>query len=180
MAGVMLDLETLGFTHNCVVLTLGAVKFDPYNLLEPHTPLYFRINVDEQTELGRTIDDSTVAWWGKQPAAAQEEAMGDNGDRVTMEDATSQLSKYLVGCNKIWAQGPLFDICILEHFYKMIGKPVPWQYWQIRDSRTIGDMGDYTAKTGNQDAHNALADAFSQAVGVQKIYKQLGVTKKAR
>jgi hypothetical protein len=57
----------------------------------------------------------------------------------------------------------------------MIGKPVPWQYWQICDSRTIGMMGDYSAKTGNKDAHNALADAYSQAIGVQRIFKELGV-----
>lgn len=173
----MLDIETLGFTHSCVVLTLGAVKFNPYDRQEPTSPLYFRINVDEQTLKGRTVDDSTVEWWGKQSPESQEEAMGDNGDRISMDDATNQLSRYLVGVDKIWAQGPLFDICILEHFYKMIGKPVPWQYWQIRDSRTVGDMGDYSAKTGNKDAHNALADAYSQAVGVQQIYHQRGVQK---
>lgn len=171
---VMLDIETMGFTHECVVLTLGAVKFDPYNLQDPHTPLYFKIDVDEQTNLGRTVDTSTMDWWAKQPQAAQDEAFEEAG-RISMNDATVQLNKYLVGIDKIWAQGPLFDICILEHLYKMIGKPVPWQYWQIRDSRTIGDMGDYSAKTGNKDAHNALADAYSQAQGVQRIFKELGV-----
>jgi exodeoxyribonuclease VIII len=119
-----------------------------------------------------------MAWWAKQPQSAQDEAFGDDGDRIGMEEVTIQLNKYLVGVDKIWAQGPLFDICIMEHFYKMIGKPVPWQYWQIRDSRTIADMGDYSAKTGNKDAHNALADAYSQAVGVQQIYRQCGVKKK--
>jgi hypothetical protein len=173
----MFDIETMGFTHGCVVLTLGAVKFDPYNLLDPHTPLYVKIDVDEQTSRGRTIDDSTMEWWGKQPQSAQDEAFDENG-RISMEETTNQLSKYLVGVDKIWAQGPLFDVCIMEHFYKMIGKPVPWQYWQIRDSRTIGDMGDYSAKTGNKDAHNALADAYSQAIGVQRIYKERGVKAK--
>jgi exodeoxyribonuclease VIII len=95
-----------------------------------------------------------------------------------MDEATNQLSRYIVGINKIWAQGTMFDIGILEHLYKMIGKPVPWAYWQIRDSRTVGDMGDYSVKTDNKAAHNALADAYSQAKGVQSIYKQLGVKKK--
>ena len=40
---VMLDSETLGTGPDAVILTIGAVKFDPYNLQEPHTPLYFRI-----------------------------------------------------------------------------------------------------------------------------------------
>jgi hypothetical protein len=173
---VMLDIETMGFTHECVVLTLGAVKFNPYDLQEPHSPLYFKIDVNEQIEQGRTVDDSTMTWWSKQPQSAQDEAFEEEG-RISMDEATVQLNKYLSGVDKIWAQGPLFDICIMEHFYKMIGKPVPWQYWQIRDSRTIADMGDYSAKTGNKDAHNALADAYSQALGVQQIYKQRGVKK---
>jgi hypothetical protein len=178
MADICLDIETLGLPNNCVVLTLGAVKFDPYNLQEPHSPFYIRLNVEEQTALGRNVDSSTLEWWAKQSAEAQEEAMGDNGDRISLEDATVQLNRYLVGANKLWSQGNLFDFGILEHLYRMIGKPPPWQYWQIRDTRTIGDLGDYSAKTSNKSAHNALADAYSQAVGVQNIYKQLGVQRR--
>ena len=176
---VMLDIETLGFQQNCVVLTLGAVKFDPYSDDEPSQPLYFRINVDEQTEIGRIIDESTMEWWAKQPAEVFEEAMSEE-DRISMDEATNQLNKYLVGAGKIWAQGPLFDICIMENFYKMIGKPVPWQYYNIRDSRTLFDLGDDSAKKTNKSAHNALADAFAQAVSVQKIFSDLGVQRKQR
>lgn len=179
MSDVMLDIETLGFQQNCVVLTLGAVKFDPYSDDEPSQPLYFRINVDEQTELGRVIDESTMTWWAMQPLEVFEEAMSED-DRISMDEATNQLNKYLVGVNKIWAQGPLFDICIMENFYKMIGKPVPWQYYNIRDSRTLFDLGDDSAKKTNKSAHNALADAFAQAVSVQKIYSDLGVKRKQR
>jgi hypothetical protein len=95
-----------------------------------------------------------------------------------MDDLTVQLNRYIVGADRIWAQGPLFDIMILENFYKMLGKPAPWQYWQIRDSRTIFDLGDDSAKTNNAGAHNALADSFCQAKAVQNIFKALGVKKK--
>jgi hypothetical protein len=177
MAHVMIDLETLGTTPDCVVLTLGAVKFNPYDLQDPTDPLYLRINVDEQTEKGRIISTSTMKWWVNQSAEAQAEAFSED-DRVSMDDVTTQLNRYLVGADKIWAQGPLFDIMILENFYKMLNKPAPWQYWQIRDSRTIFDLGDDSIKTKNTAAHNALADSYCQAVAVQQIYKQRGVTKK--
>jgi hypothetical protein len=62
----------------------------------------------------------------------------------------------------------------------MIGKPVPWQYWQIRDARTIYDLGDDSAKTGNSSAHNALADSYYQAIAVQNIYKELNIKKKEK
>ncbi len=175
---VMLDLETLGTSDDCVVLTCGCVKFDPFDFeKEPDQPLYIRINVEEQTESGRIVDPNTVDWWGKQSQAAQDEAMGEDG-RISMGEFTTQVNRYVVGADKIWAQGPLFDIMILNHMYKQLGKPQPWQYWQIRDSRTVFDMGDDSAKTMNGNAHNALSDAFCQAKAVQAIYHQLGVKKK--
>ena len=39
----MIDLETLGTAQNTVVLSLGAVKFDPFNNLDPTHALYIDI-----------------------------------------------------------------------------------------------------------------------------------------
>jgi hypothetical protein len=36
----MIDLETLSTKLDTVILTLGAVKFDPYSKAEPSEPLY--------------------------------------------------------------------------------------------------------------------------------------------
>lgn len=177
MSVVMIDIETMGTDKDCVVLTIGAVKFDPYNYdVAPHDPFYLVVNVDEQLALGRTVSDSTMEWWGNQPQSAQDAAFTEEG-RMSLDEVTTQLNRYMVGMTKIWAQGPLFDMIILENLYITAGKSAPWQYWQVRDSRTIGDMGNYSAKTANKDAHNALADAYSQALGVQQIYHDLGVTK---
>ena len=179
MSDCMLDLETLSTAVDGVILTIGCVKFDPYSLQEPHSPMYERIDVDEQTEMGRRIDDATLEWWGKQSPEAFEEAMSEE-DRVPVRTVLNALNKYLVGVDKIWAQGVMFDIGMLENMYRQCEMPVPWNFWQIRDSRTIMDLGDDSAKTSNANAHNALADAFSQAVAVQSIFKQLGVTKKKK
>lgn len=173
----MLDLETLATSPDSVVLTCGAVKFDPFSDTEPSAPFYVRISVDDQTAMGRVINPDTIEWWGKQPQSAQDEAFGDEG-RVSPDEFTKQLNAYVVGTNKIWAQGTMFDIGILENLYRMLGKPLPWAYWQIRDSRTLFDLGDDSIKKNNASAHNALADAFFQAKSVQTIYKNLGIKKK--
>ena len=47
----MIDLETLGVLPDTVIMTLGAVKFDPYSDAEPHSELYMRLDVEEQTEV---------------------------------------------------------------------------------------------------------------------------------
>lgn len=172
----MLDLETLGVTNDAVILTLGAVKFDPHSANEPHSPLYFAIDITEQQDKGRIIDPGTVEWWGRQSQEAQDAALGED-NRISMTEAINQLNKFMVGVTDIYCQGPTFDICMLENFYAMVGKSVPWQFWQIRDSRTIFKLVGYDSKKNNVAAHNALADAYSQAIGVQDVVKLLGITK---
>ena len=163
---IMLDIETLATSPDAVVLTFGAIKFDPFNpSIQMSDGIYFRINVDEQIDLGRRVDEGTVAWWGTQSAEVREEALGET-DRVSLEDFTKALNKFVVGATRIWAQGPVFDIVILENLYRQIGKPAPWQYYSIRDSRTLlKALGD--DRKGGTLLHNALADAVSQAEAVQ-------------
>ena len=163
---IMLDIETLATSPDAVVLTFGAIKFDPFNpSIQMSDGIYFRINVDEQIDLGRRVDEGTVAWWGTQSAEVREEALGET-DRVSLEDFTKALNKFVVGATRIWAQGPVFDIVILENLYRQIGKPAPWQYYSIRDSRTLlKALGD--DRKGGALLHNALADAVSQAEAVQ-------------
>ena len=171
----MLDLETLSTRPEATILTFGAVRFDPYSDHIAEQGLYLRVNVDEQIALGRHVDDSTIEWWGQQAEDVREEALGDE-NRVSLEEFTNQLNRFLVGAKSIWAQGPVFDIVILENLYRQIGKPAPWYYWQIRDSRTLfGVHGDPRVK-GRAGHHNALDDCKYQAQGVQEIYKKYAIT----
>lgn len=173
---IMLDLETLATSPDCVVLTLGAVKFDPFTGTEQYNhALYVRFNVNEQIQLGRVVSEDTLDWWAQQPEDVREEALGDN-DRTDVNHALDQLNKFLVGHDRIWAQGPVFDIVILENLYRQLGRPCPWQYYNIRDSRTLlKALGD-NRKPGRDQAHNALADCIYQAEAVRSAVKQYELT----
>ena len=174
---LMLDLETLGTRPGCVILTIGAVKFDPYSLKEPGPGIYMRVDADEQIAKGREVQEDTLKWWMDQAEDIREEALGE-ADRVSVEYMYTELNRICVGVQNIWAQGPVFDIAILENIYRQYGWPTPWQFWQIRDSRTLfGVHGDPRVK-GREGHHNALADCVYQAQGVQQIYKRLGIIKK--
>ena len=174
----MLDIETLSTRPESVVLTLGAVKFDPFNdEVNTDNGLYIRIDVDEQLQLGRHVQQLTVDWWGTQPEDVREEALGEH-ERTSLNKTIDQLNKFLVGADNIWCQGPAFDIVILENIYRQQGWPTPWQFWQIRDSRTLfGVHGDPREK-GKAGLHNALEDCISQAQGVQEIYHTLRLEKR--
>jgi hypothetical protein len=174
---VMLDLETLGTQPGCVILTLGAVKFDPYTMNDPGPGLYVRPDADEQIARGREVQQDTLEWWMKQAEDVREEALGVDG-RIPVEEMYRQLNRFLVGVNNIWCQGPVFDIAILENLYMQYGWPTPWQFWQIADSRTLFKVhGDPRVK-GKAGLHNALEDCVSQAVAVQQVYNRLGLEKR--
>jgi hypothetical protein len=172
---VMLDIETLGFRPNCVVLSLGAVKFNAQKATIYQLGLDLKLDVDQQLSIGRTVDDSTVEWWSKQHPLVIEEAM-TGLNRVSLENFRQQLNKFLVGADEIWAQGPVFDIAILENLYEQMQWPFPWNYWQIRDSRTLFAVhGDSRVKQQGK-LHNAMEDAKSQAQAVIDVYKKLNLT----
>ena len=93
MADIMIDIESLNTTPDCVILTIGAVLFDPRGngILDK---IELRPTIEDQTEIyNRTINDDTVRWWSTQSEAAQEEAMGDAG-RESFADVMAKLYKF--------------------------------------------------------------------------------------
>ena len=171
-----IDIETLGTSPDAVVLTIGGIKFDPTADDGLHSEFYYRIDADEQIEMGRSVMESTLEWWEKQSEEVKAEALEPTG-RVPVEDTLKSLNKWLVGVDKLWCQGPVFDIGILENLYKGADLHYNWSFWNIRDSRTLfGLMPKDPRKEMNFAAHNALADAIVQSLCIQKVYKELGLS----
>ena len=168
----MIDLETLDVTPGATVLTVGGVKFNPLDSSEPHSEFYFKLDIDSQN---RSVNDSTIAWWGTQDPKVQEETFGTEG-RVHTDVFLNSLPKWMVGVDVLWGHGYGFDVTIMEDMLRQSGKPIPWQFWQVRDSRTLfACCAVDPRKTMQTDLHNALADAYFQAKGVQMAYKELGL-----
>jgi hypothetical protein len=174
MIHATIDLETLDVRPTATVLTLGGVKFDPRNDSEPYDELYFKISVDDQDRYGRTANDSTIEWWSQQADNIREEAF-DQDDAITVEEACARIARWSVGVDTFWGQGYGFDFTMMENLFYNIERPVPWQFWQVLDSRTLFKMINKDPRKGMQtDLHNALADAYFQAKAIQIAYKELG------
>ena len=169
---LMIDMETMAVSPNAVVLSLGAVHFNPYSQGYGEK-IYFKIDLDDQDKLGREIDPETIKWWGRQDPAIMEEAFSEEG-RIPLVDAMDQFHKFAWGCSAFWSHGATFDLVIIENIYRQLGKPLPWSYWQLRDTRTLFDLGfDPDMPQGSK--HDALQDAIRQAVGVQNIYSKMKI-----
>ncbi len=172
MISVMLDIETIGCKPDSIILNLGALKFDPRVPDSMGSGLYLKLDVNEQIQMGRTMDDATIDWWSKQSEEIKKETFSDEG-RCSIDDALHDLTKFLVNVDEIWSQGPVFDIGILENLYRQKMIPIPWNYWIIRDCRTLfqihGDKRKHTVNT----LHNVFEDCVVQAKAVQEVFKNL-------
>jgi len=81
-----------------------------------------------------------------------------------------------VGVDKIWCQGPQFDMVILENLYKQFGHHMNWAFWQVMDCRTIFNMMPVDPRKAiQQNLHSADEDAYYQAVCVQGVYQHWSI-----
>ena len=166
----MIDIETLGTKPNAVILSVGAIKFDPFNSNEPHDGKHWRLDVDAQTEIDREVNEDTLAWWAKQDPEIQEDAFGESG-RTDVYQFMKELNGWLTGCEAVWCQGPQFDMVILENLFRDFDMHMNWFFWQVSDCRTLFKMMPKDPRKDIQeDLHDALADAHWQAVCVQQFF----------
>ena len=165
----MIDIETIGVAPGATILTIAAQAFDPLGTGYYNQQYYARITLESQEN--RTIDQSTIDWWATQPEA-QAEAFCEEG-RIDLDQALDSLGKLIWHSNFIWCQGPTFDCTILEHAYKSYNKPIPWQYYKVRDSRTVFSLWPGLPKP--PVSHHALEDCRRQIALLQTTLKHFNI-----
>lgn len=170
---VMIDFETLDVKPTAVILSVGAVLFNPRGngII---SRLEIRPTIDEQTEVyNRTISESTVKWWESQSPEAIERAMGDEG-RIPFRDCMEQLAKFCWNADGVWANGATFDIPMVESSWDQLDIRIPYPFWSIRDCRTMYETAGVSLKDdGYVTSHIAVEDAERQAFFVQRANQNM-------
>lgn len=167
---VMIDLETMGILPTSAIVSIGAVIFDPRINRVTKKTFYMELDWESQDRL---IDPRTQEWWqGRAPKA---KAALDGLD--SLEDGLTELAEWLPRDAKVWGNGSIFDIAMLEDAYRQHKMDIPWKFWNIRDCRTIKDMyesarGGYDKKAGGT-LHHALDDAIFQAQYICDMWKSI-------
>jgi hypothetical protein len=170
MSSLMIDIETIGVAPAATILTVAAQAFDPFGSGFQPRHYYARLTLESQED--RTIDQSTLDWWATQPTVAREEAFAEH-DRVPLEQALDELAKLIWHSTFLWCQGPTFDCTILEHAFKSRNRPIPWKYYQVRDSRTVFSL--WPEQSIPPTPHHALEDCRRQIVMLQNTLKHLNI-----
>jgi hypothetical protein len=171
MHNVMIDTETLGQRAGCVVLSIGAVAFDPdAGTMGPG--FYLVVNTASCKQRGLYVDASTEHWWRGQSPEARKVLQEAAESKVGLGGALQELTKYLAQFNRnrlcMWSQGADFDLPIIAHCYAVMDMPLPWNFWNNRCHRTLRALGKMPKRLA---AHNALTDAQDQAAEAMKVLK---------
>lgn len=173
---VMLDLKTLGTRPGAIVLSAAFVRFED----EGHCSL----NLDQtsQTLAGCHFDQQTLNWWQKQDPATWQQATVNSIDTYA---ALIYFTQWLQWARNgrdlfIWCHGAGFDAPLLGELYRVFGLPTPWDFWNVRDTRTLYDLtGVDLREYSTGRLHVALNDALAQTraanEALQRIMRLRGV-----
>ena len=176
---IMLDLETLDTASSAVVISIGAVAFDPEtNALGDKFYVEMTEDIAAQQAHGRTISGDTVRWWMQQNEAARRvfsESI-DGVDRANTREALSHFSSFVAANGgrdvELWGNGADFDNVILGSLYEAFDLKRPWSYSRNRCYRTMKNIGVGPRRPRVREGiyHNALNDAVTQAIHLQEIF----------
>jgi exodeoxyribonuclease VIII len=162
MINVMIDLETLGVSHEASIVQIGACVFDPWGDAWVDPVWQFIENV--RSDNGRP-DLRTVEWWEKKGGFYH------SAPPKSLPLALLSFTKWLDSAcpleeeRVIWSNGPGFDQTILNVAYDSLRTSAPWKYNSGRCCRTIFNMATYMGWTRPERgvAHNGLQDSLDQA-----------------
>ena len=178
MKDIMLDIETLDTAQSAVVLSIGAVVFDPHSKdLGEKFYVEFTHDLATQQRVGRTVSADTVVWWMQQGAAAKQIFVDPAPEGVRRVSTAQGLTEFasFVSRNggkeaKLWGNGSDFDNVIVGSLFDSFGLVKPWSYSRNRCYRTMKRMFGEGVKVSRHGVHhNGLDDAITQAVHLQEI-----------
>jgi DNA polymerase III epsilon subunit-like protein len=177
LSDIMLDIETLSTRADGVILSIGAIKFDPNSDVIDDVGFYSSITIDSNTLAGRHISASTLGFWLKQSAEAQ---VVFTEKKVDLADALNDFAAFFDHADyKVWGNGASFDVPMVAHAFETHGAETPWKFWNSRCFRTIKNMPFATraVKIENGLKHHALSDAIAQAKQLQEYSRVIGGVK---
>ncbi|TWD58149.1 uncharacterized protein DUF5051 [Agrobacterium vitis] len=174
MNDIMIDIEKLGTRPGSVIASIGAVEFDQITG-KFGRELYVVVDMVSAEKAGLTIDASTVLWWMQKTAEARESTFAEG---YNINTCLWELSHFVtnIAPNRVWAHGPAFDLVLLESAYRVTQLICPWNYKQMRDTRTLLDIAGVEIEPFGTH-HNALDDAKAQALAVIEAMKALRQTR---
>ena len=165
---IMIDLETMGNGSDSAIVSIAAVEFD-INTGEMGGSFYSKVSLESCVRAGLKMYPSTVLWWMKQSEEARAEISSGGG--MELDEMLAQLAEFMNPSSRtiknnvnVWANSPRFDLGILQTAYGLFNRPIPWDFRNERDVRTLAsyDPASKNSVAFEGTPHNPLHDCIHQ------------------
>lgn len=171
----MIDIETYGTAPGSVILSIGAVFFDP-NTGELGAEFYKTIDRKSSKKFGLTTDPKTVSWWLEQDEKIRERLFIDAAPLNVVLAAFSMWLK--ANCPKSkypWGNSARFDLGLLDAAYTAVGSQPVWAYWNEMCYRTIMNLVPSAKGPKPTEAHDPIVDCKYQIENLVRALKVLKI-----
>lgn len=134
---ISFDIETMGLDSNAAIVAVGMTRFNRKTGDYVTTTYYIK-------DPSGNIDIDTVRWWCDQEDEVRSKISTPQHGYIalTEQELCETITQVVDNNTKVWGNGSIFDISILESLFKRKSISVPWKFWNIRDVRTVVDMYD--------------------------------------
>jgi exodeoxyribonuclease VIII len=172
----MLDLETLGTGPNALIISIGAVKFDPQAIAEVEEKFHVGIDLSSlpPNAYGFDIEPGTVSWWLSPERAPGRDALSQV-PKTDIASALDGFAMWVANDTLMWGNGAAFDNVLLRNAYMKLGLIPPWNCWEDRCYRTLKNLAPSLQVTRVGAHHSAVEDALTQAYHLQQVVKHLNI-----
>jgi hypothetical protein len=188
---VIYDFETLsqdpvkGIVVNFAALVFDETRFktNPYTFKElVESAELIKFDTKEQVEVyGRRPDKGTLDWWSKQNPEARS-MLNPSSEDVSISELYDFCKGIAQKPKRVYTRGNSFDPVFLSQIMLQLGQKEPWDWWNLRDTRSIIDgmvMGvDFDNKYMPEGVegfihHNPIHDIALDVIRIQALYVAL-------
>lgn len=198
---ITFKFETLNETPwNATVLSLAVlggkwtdlgITADVDQLKENGEEYFFTIK-NQKENYGRISSQDTIDWWKKQPIEAQNKVFRSES-KVDLSQLPMLLKSYfkrIGGHDKtlVMLNGIVFHQTVMDSIFRTLGEKLPYEFWNVRDIRTILDTVANTTKLYGIDQyceqkydlkrHDSLDECVKSMLQTSYVLLESGTTLK--
>jgi len=132
--GVVVSMAMLNFSESRFTSDTISYTFD--ELVEQTHMIKFDVQ-DQVKSYKRHINKDTLNWWMEQGDLAKEQIKPSSDDKSISELYGFFVVNKSANVKKVYTRGNTFDPIFLEYIMRQTGNPMPYEWWEVRDTRSI-------------------------------------------
>lgn len=173
MKHAMLDIETMGTTPGCVIISVAMVAFNP-ETGELGNAMKCNIDLNDSLSKGFRIEGGTLRWWLEQRGDVLRNQLDSSLQVSTALDYIEKFLK-LNGIEYLWGNSAAFDCGLLKNYFERAKRIVPWSHWLEMCYRTVRSLAgsQHCPPKDESQVHDPLYDCKYQIACLVSMLKTL-------